>query len=58
MTMNIFTFFFTKSRKFFIRNKKFTLFVLCSLGLVYASHNFPIRVKRLDYGQTFYEFFY
>ena len=56
--MNINSHFFTIVRKFYIENKKFTFLVLCSLGLIYASHNFPIRVKRLDYGQTFYEFFY
>lgn len=45
-------------RSFLVKNRKFTLYTVCILGLTYINMGLPFRIKRVDYGQTFYEVMY
>jgi hypothetical protein len=48
----------TVMRSFYFRNTKFTLLLICVLGLFYVNLRLPFRVKRIDYGSTFLEAMY
>jgi hypothetical protein len=45
-------------RSFFVKNRKPTFYIVCFLGLIYVNTGLPFRIKRVDYGQTFYEVMY
>jgi len=45
-------------RSFFIRNQKVCLTVMYFLIFGYVNNNLPFRIKRIDFNETYLEFFY